>query len=196
MEALREFHRDVVDIYGYGLQVSAALAQWHQIFANQISRGYTSADKELLFGKGNPNNPDAKFVYRKTVGHLMSASDTNGRTTMVHRRNLIVLLSAAWEDRHRYKIAEDAGLSNERELKSDVFRDIKLFRNSITHGGKIKNHPRVFCFFEKGGLVIPTKGHVDVIFRESVDELSRIEKKYFRVGVHFNFETSLYTQHS
>ena len=37
MKALTEFHRELVAIYGYGVQVSTALTFWHQWLNKQVS---------------------------------------------------------------------------------------------------------------------------------------------------------------
>ena len=195
MNALTEFHLEVVDIYGYGVQVSAALTRWRQWLDKLASSGNTTADNEMWFGEAHPNDPDATYVYRRTFGYLLDASSPDGSTLVIHRRNLIVLLDASWEDRYRSKIAEEAGLKKKSDLGSDVFQDVRMYRNSIMHvHGTLRDEPKVFHFFGKGDEVTLTSDHVDIMFITAIDELNRIAKEYFGTNPRFSFEEPLHSQ--
>ena len=195
MKALTEFHLEVVAIYGYGVQVSAALTRWNQWINTQISSGNTTADNQMIFGKSDPNKSDATSVYRRTFRYLLDASKSEGKTLVIHRRSLIALLYASWEDRHRNRIAVEAGLKKKNDLGSDVFGDFRIYRNAIMHAnGALGDEPKVFFFFSKGEKVVLSSDHIDTMFRTAIDELNRIGKEYFGTNPRFSFEEPLYSQ--
>ena len=197
MNALTEFHRELVAIYGYGVQVSTALMFWHQWLNKQVSSHTRTPDNEMFFGKSDPNDPDAFYVYRRTFGYLLAASKPNGDTSVIHRRNLVTLLYTSWEDRHRGKIAKEAGLEDKNELGSDVFGDVRRYRHAIMHTrGRLRVEPKVFRFFRKGDKVTLTADHMDIIFRTAIGDLNRIGKEYFGTNPRFNFETPMRIQGS
>ena len=187
----------LVDIYGYGVQVSAALSRWRQWLDKLTSSGRTSADNEMWFGEADPHDPNATYVYRRTFGYLLDASSPDGNTLVIHRRNLIVLLDASWEDRYRSRIVEEAGIKNKNDLGSDVFQDVRMYRNSIMHAhGTLRDKPKVFHFFDQGDEVTLTSDHVGTIFRTAIDELNRIAKEHFGTNPRFSFEEPLYSQYA
>lgn len=192
MKALTEFHNDIVAIYGYGLQVSVALSQWHQFLNGLTLSGNTNADNRLSFGQSDPNDRNATYTYRRSIGSLVDASSPNGTTSVIHRRNLISLLDACWEDRYRERIAKEAGLGTKDDLCSDLFRDVRMYRNSILHANaRLTGKPRTLCFFCKGDTIALTGEHLDTLFRMTIDELNRIAKDHFGTIPGFSFEQPL-----
>ena len=195
MKALSEFHLDVVAIYGYGVQVSAAMTFWHKWLNKQLSSPTTTPDNSMFFGKSDPNEQDATYVYRRSFSYLLDASSPDGDTNIIHRRNLIALLYASWEDRHRKRIAHEAGLKQKNDLVSDVFGDVRTYRHAIVHSnGRLEDEPEVFHFFRKGQVLALTSEHVDVIFRLVIDDLNRMGKEYFHMDPRFNFEEPMQQQ--
>jgi len=190
MKALTEFHRDVVEIYGYGAQVSWALTCWHQWLNKQIETGKTTTENHIFFGDDNPNEPDAKYTYRKTTKHLSDASGPMGSTMVTFREHVIVRLHTSWEDQHREEVAREVGCEK-NQIKSEVFGDVRAYRNAIAHNGKLKSEPKIFRFFSKGDKADLTGEHIDYIFRRTIDELNRIAMEYFGKNPCFSFEKQL-----
>ena len=188
MNALQECHRDVIEIYGYGVQVIGALFTWHKHLCDQISSGKTKKSNRMFFGDSNPNHPEAKYHYQRDFGYLLDMSANNGPLSVIHRRSVVTLLYSAWEDRHRALIAEEIGFKSKNDLNSDVFRDVNVYRRAIIHaGGRLRDEPKVFGFFEKGEEVSLTHKHIDLIFRHVVDELNRIGKEHYGTDPQFSF---------
>ena len=195
MKALTDFHLDVVAMYGYGVQVSRALDFWHKWLSKQTSSGSATADNEIFFGDSDPNIPDATYVYRRTFSYLLDASSPNGNTLVIHRRSLVALLYASWEDRHRNRIAMEAGLKQKNDLGSDVFGDVRMYRNAIMHAnGALRDEPRIFRFFKKGDRVVLSSDHIETMFKTAIDELNRMGKEYFGTNPRFSFEEPLHLQ--
>lgn len=189
MEALRECHADVVDLYGYKLQVAIAISLWHEKISEMLSSPPTTRSNQMSFGQGAPNRPGATYQYRRSFGHLLDTSASNGMTPVIHRRSVVTLLYAAWEHTHRRRIAEEVGFQESNDLKSDVFQDVGVYRHAILHrGNKLQKEPKVFRFFGKGEVVSLTNEHVDIIFRGVVDELNRIGREHYGMDPRFSFE--------
>lgn len=123
MNALRAFHDELVDIYGYLTQVNTALMIWRG-FLNNCVTGRTTPNNIFFFGQGDPNKADSTYQYRRTFAELVAE---NGTTSVMHRRSVVVLLVASWEDRHRALVAREFGLKK-NDLKSDVFHDLNRCR--------------------------------------------------------------------
>ena len=192
MKALIDCHCEMVKIYGYGIQVDAALMLWHRWLKDRISSKETTGKNHFYFGSDRPSNPNATFTYRRTFKILINASSRTGETIVIHRTSVIALLYASWEDRHRKRIEVEAGLNDKSDLQSDVFGDVRMLRNAIMHAnGALRYEPKVFRFFSKGEKVILTNQHLDTIFRAAVDELNRIAREYFSANPHFKFEKRL-----
>ena len=194
MKALANFHQELVAIYGYGLQVSTALQFWNKWLAGQVSSTSSSRGNFLSFGTSNPNDTDATFVYRRSFGYLLDASEMDGETFVIHRKNLVILLYASWEDRYRQEIAREAGLNSRNDLTSDVFGDVRAYRHAIVHAnGKLQSAPKVFRFFSKSQELNLTGDHLNVIFRAAVDECNQIGRRFFGIDPSFRFEERLKT---
>ena len=183
MKALKECHNDVIEIFGYGVQVFLALLTLHDHLHKQISSGETKKSNRMFFGDSDPNSPEAKYQYRREFGYLLDASAKNGPLSVIHNRSVVTLLCSTWEDRHRPRIAKEIGFKCKNDLESDVFKDVNVYRRAIIHaGGKLQEKPKVFRFFEKGEEVSLTQKHIDLIFRQVVDELNRIGREHYGTG--------------
>lgn len=190
MRELIEFHQEVVDIYGYLVQVNAAIGRWRK-FLVESATGPTTLRHTFYFGRGDPNRPRAKYQYKRSFGDLITAADNQGVTSVLHRRSVIVLLVATWEDRYRSRIASECGLAK-NDITSDLFRDLNRYRQAILHaGGKLRDEPLVLSHFAKGDEVSLTSDHMDSIFRMVIDELNRLGTDFYGTDPGFAFDKSL-----
>ena len=192
MRALRDFHDEVVDIYGYLLQVDMAIMQWHKFLNDQIANSHTTPQNTVFFGKDAPNKPDSMYQYRRSFADLIAASTRGGTTSVIHRRSVVILLVASWEDRYRALIARECGLKEKDDLKSDVFHDLNRYRQAILHaGGCLSESPKAIHFFQKGDAVDLTDDHMDALFRMVVKELNRFGMHYYDGNPGFTFDKSM-----
>ncbi|MCY4521639.1 MAG: hypothetical protein OXC13_12780, partial [Caldilineaceae bacterium] len=158
MKALIEFHDDLVDIYGYTAQIETAISTWRDWMNQQVNNGGgTTLSNTLSFGNpGDPNLPDAKYQYRATLGDLISASGKSGRTSILHRRYILVLVVAAWEDGYRPLIARECNM-DKNDVQSDVFHDLNKYRQAILHrSNRLGSKPKALPYFKEGDEVSPT----------------------------------------
>ncbi len=188
-KALRECHADVIDLYGYKLQVAIAISLWHNELRRLTSSGTTTRSNQVFFGQDDPDQPGAAYQYRRDYGFLLDASASDGMNPVIHRHSVVVLLYAMWDDHHRGLIAKELGYKDRDDLESNVFQDIGLYRHAILHrGNKLQKEPQVFSFFKKGEVVSLTNGHVDTIFRRVVDELNRLGRDHYGTDPQFSFD--------
>ena len=191
MNELSRFHGEIVDIYGYMVQVNMAILQWNAFLKARIPEGSTTPDNTIFFGKGDPNRPGAKYQYHARYGDLIDASGKRGITSIIHRRSIVVLLVASWEDGYRARIAKECGIGK-NSLESDVFHDLNKYRQAILHaGGKLQVEPKEIDFFAKGDIVELTENHMDSIFRLVVHDLNRIGQAHYGTDFKFTFEKDL-----
>ena len=194
MTALALFHKEIIEMYGYYVQVRAAISRYHSFLSDLVvGPGPTTGSNDLFFAPVDPNRPDARYRYRRTLGDLIEASGRNGILEVTHRRSVVVLIVASWEETYRERIAKELGLSDKNDVKSDAFRDLNRLRNAILHtGNELRDGLRAIRLFEVGEQVSLTHEHVDYIFEALVDALNRIGRDYYRRDPQFNFETPLH----
>ena len=194
MKELTNFHESLVDLFGYMVQVAVAIAVWREKLNKVLSKGATSPQNSMYFGQGDPNDPSAKYQYRRTFGYLVKASEKDGVNFVIHHRSVLVLAVALWEDHFRERIAEECNIEK-NDLQSDVFRDLNSYRQAILHGNnKLRKKPKVIQLFRKGDEISLTNEHMETIFRTLIDELNSIGTKYYGTNPNFNFGKKLYNQ--
>ena len=178
MKELTNFQKELTDIYGYFLQVHAAILNWNRFLTEQMDSGPTTPRNTFWFGDTDPNSTDARYQYARTYGELAVDSAPEGITSVIHRRTVVVLVVASWEDSYRGRIASELGIEK-NDLASNVFHDLNRFRQAILHaGGKLDIQPKTIPLFNKGDEVILTTGDINLIFRLIVDELNRIGRSF------------------
>ena len=191
MKELTHFHDEILDIYGYMVQVGAAIGKWQKLLSAQIASRQTTLRNTMFFGNSDPNTPGAKYQYKRTLRDLIDASSKTGITSVIHRRSVVVLVVASWEDRYRKRIADECGLAK-NDVTSDVFHDLNRYRQAILHAsGKLQKEPKALRFFRKGDEVALTDDQMDSIFRNLIDELNRIGTEIYGKNPRFSFDKQL-----
>lgn len=181
MKELSRFHQEVVEIFGAYTQVRAGIIWFHQRLVEMVDGpGDTTADNEMFFGPGDPNDPNAVSSYRKKFGELLQDSDEGGTLHVGHARSTVVLVYASWEDHYRKRIASEIGFSCKNDLTSEVFADLNSMRQAILHvRGRLDKQPRTIHIFRKGDTVALNDGHLSQIFQAIVDDLNRIGRDHY-----------------
>lgn len=192
MEELESFRRELTDTYGHYAEVKAAIS----FFREQLDEWYGAhfgQDNPVMFGSGDPNGTHASYAYRSTFSELVAGLGPNGRRLAVHSRSVIVLVVALWEASYRGRIADELGLEDKNDLKSEVFRDLNKYRQAILHAGAVlREEPRELRIFRKGEQVILTSEHMDLIFRTIIDELNRMGEEHYGRNPNFRFYVPLH----
>ena len=194
MKALKHFHKDLVDILGYMVQVETAIGFWREQMKGLMGERRIAPSTPVPFGSGDPRQPDATYQYETTLEDLIAASEKEGINYIVHHRCILVLVVASWEDCHRRLIACECGI-DKNDVKSDVFHDLNKYRQAILHaGGRLDSKPKALHLFRKGDEIVLSASQMDAIFRDLIDELNRIGREYYYIDPEFTFEKRLHGQ--
>ena len=191
VQALKELYEELIAFYGYEQESKMAAltcTKWLEASLPGVER-----DAEIsLGGKQDPNDPDAKYEYKKTYGELIDALARDGSHATFRRRGLIALIYALWEHRSRELIAQECSRAK-NDVKSVVFQDLGKYRHAIVHsGGKLGKEPKIVCFFRKGDVVSLTQGHIQKLFSILIGELNRIGEVYYKENPRFSLKKSLH----
>ena len=177
MKALIEFHNSLDALYGYYAEVETAIACWHRYKTRRLSGSGTS---DMLVGRGDSDLPNAEYQHQTTAGASIAGTGRSGRIPILHRRYILVLIVAAWEDGYRGPIARECNKKCKKEIESDVFHDLNKYRQGVLHAsGRLDETPKVLSYFAKGDEVSPTSDQIDLVFQGLADELNRIGEKYY-----------------
>ena len=192
MKALKNFHQDLVDIFGYMVQVETAIGFWREKMKGLMGEGEIAPSTLVPFGAGDPRRPDATYQYETPIEDLIAASEKEGINYIIHHRCILVLVVASWDDCYRRRIACECGIE-ENDVKSDVVHDLNKYRQAILHaGGRLDSKSKVLRLFRKGDEVDLNTSQMGALFRELIDELNRIGREYYHTDPEFTFEKRLH----
>ena len=191
MKELIAFNGRLYDIFGYYVQTEAGLKDWHEKLKQVSSSKNTSLSNRLFIGRGDPNDSDATYQYRSSIGEILENSSEDGKLLNTLRQSIIVMIVASWEDYFRQKMADELHIEK-NDLKSDLFRDLNRCRQGIVHvDGTLDDKLLVLQYFQKGDQLNLTDDHIYEIFEKIIDELNRISKHYYHTESDFTFSQYL-----
>ena len=155
MDALKNFHRELMDIFASYIETKMGfliLVQWldAQFEAAKAKDPAILSSMPVQVGKGDPNLPSARYNYEKPWAELRRESEEGGRNPRMHHNGVICLTYALWEKRYRGAIASECGLVCKNKVQSDVFQDLNKYRQAILHrGGLLDRVPMKMKFFPR-----------------------------------------------
>ena len=194
MQAIKELYEELNAFYGYEQETKMAsliCAEWLQ---TSLAKQRVGPATEVNVGgkKVDPNNPDPKYEYTKTLGKFIDGFARNGSHATIRRRGLIALIYALWEHRSRELIAKECN-KTKNCIESDVFQDLNKYRQAILHvGGKLDRKPKAIRFFGKGDVVSLTQNHMEDLFKILIDELNRLGETYYGENPRLSLEKPLF----
>lgn len=123
----------------------------------------------MIYGKGDPNTPEAIWLHRCTQGQYKSRNSEAGDNFKFIGNMCIISLYQYWEDHYRSKVANLFAMPK-NELKAPIFGDLRLLRHSIVHhaGIALKNIEKseVLKWYKEGDNIFVSKSQFeDVIYR-------------------------------
>ncbi|MDE0098982.1 MAG: hypothetical protein OXM87_05140 [Truepera sp.] len=191
-------YEDLIDLFAYAVEGAIAINEFHKWLIKLGAEFGTRMENRVSFGRDSPNHPDAKYQHAKTYEQLLADFSTEGSHHQLHRRGIVALTYAKWEDQYRKKIAEDCCLVDDKgvvcknRVKSDIFKELNWYRQAILHrNGKLKEEPRILCFARKGDTVSFTGNHMYELFSILIDELNRIGEAYYGKNPRFSLDKLL-----
>ena len=194
MDALKNFHRELMDIFASYVETEMGflvLVQWQDALfeAAKAKNPAILPSIPVQVGKGDPNLPSTRYNYEKPWAELRRESEEGGLNPRMHRNGVICLTYALWEERYREAIASECGLVCKNKVQSDVFQDLNKYRQAILHSGSLLDRvPMKMKFFSKGERVAFTDEQMESLFACLVEELNRVGSEYYKAHPGFTFE--------
>ena len=191
MKELTELHKELIALFAYYAELEGAINTWHETLKSRVPNAITS-DIHLHIGRDNPNYADAHYLYAKPFRVAIQDSAKDGEHVKTHRKAVIALTYAVWEDEYRARIASECGCKGKGDIKSDIFQDLNRYRQAILHvNGYMDRETKVLKFFNMGEIVAFTEDQMTVLFSTLIEELNRIGKEYYKSNPGFSFEQAL-----
>ena len=174
----------LLELYGYEIEMNLALHAWHETLCSWTTRPdlceTLKQEQTITFGKGNPNTRDAKWHYERNYDYLLDASRKNGLNAQIHRRAVIAMAYALWEDHYRTKVALECGYNSKNDIQSDVFADLNKYRQAVLHaGGILRQEPKANHLFTKGESILLSGNHMHELFTILLNGLNEIGETYY-----------------
>ena len=136
-------------------------------------------NKSLHYGLGDPNDPSARVLHSVKFSDLYERNEPDRLNHWIIGRMLLVSVYNLWEDYYRQEFADQLGFKEKNELKSGLFREIKIIRNAIIHKQGKKNSKfkqlKKLKFLAKES-VQPTQEDIQKVIDLIYLELNEIEK--------------------
>lgn len=146
MESVKQFEKVVDYIYGVYLDATTGfgkLREWFEKHRGVMLESLKSSHPELasidyldsvsmIYGKGNPNTPEAVELHRCTQREYKERNLETGINFRFLGNMALVSLYQYWEDFHRAQVAAELGIGKNK-LKAPVMGDLRLIRISIIH---------------------------------------------------------------
>ncbi|MHB8855271.1 MAG: hypothetical protein ACYC6K_01460 [Bellilinea sp.] len=123
----------------------------------------------MIYGKGNPNLPEAVELHRCTQKEYKERNSENGLNFRFLGNMTLVSLYQYWEDFHRAQIADELGIEK-TDLKAPIMGDLRLIRISIIHHAgialkEIENCELLKWYKEGDEIFIDKAKFEDVIYQ-------------------------------
>ena len=132
---IQEYKRIVDSIWGTYLDATTGFQKVKEMI-DKIHANLKGVDNpddlQFIYGKGNPNSPDAIALHRCTQGKIKERNSKDGENFKFIGNMSLISIYQYWEDYYREKIAKEKKL-NKNDIKSDVMGDLRLIRISIIH---------------------------------------------------------------
>ncbi len=189
-DVIFEFFEQVDEIFGMYLDATMAL----KLMGVKINEMQVESSKELnfsidyldtlphIYGEGDPNDPNSIILHESTQGEYKIRIKEGGRNHVVISHLCITQTYQYWEDHYRSLIAQTIGRSKQ-DIKSDVFGDLRIYRNSIIHHRAIAlpeiNKCKVFKWHSEGDEIKFTDKQIQEIIINVKTEINSLPEKYY-----------------
>ena len=146
MKSVDDFEKIVDYIYGVYLDATTGFDKLREWFATsqadtlvvlrnthpELATIEYLDSVHMIYGKGNPNIPEAIELHRCTQKEYKERNSENGLNFRFLGNMALVSLYQYWEDFHRAQIAKELGVEKV-DLKVPIMGDLRLMRISIIH---------------------------------------------------------------
>lgn len=187
-EIINDFLQQVDSIVGLYLDAQQGfrrnleqLAKAQQHTSDQFGLSIEQLDDTaLIYGEGNPNMPDAKVIHVTKQGDFRLRNSPDGINIRILGNLCLAQIYQLWEDNYRGSIAEAMGRER-KEIRSDLFGDIRNYRNSIIHEKAIASSNvsknKILAWFSPGDQIFVKDSHLKQL-KEAIDQ--EIQSQYLK----------------
>lgn len=186
-QILSEFMADIADLYGLVVETDMAMLMASDHFG-RIAKN--SPDSQQIFSRRRVPTTGSlgiPYQYSRTAKQVVDHYALTGRNRILRNRFVILFMYELWERRYRSGVATACGKAKD-DIQSDIFGDLRIYRNSIAHKGAVLDtKPKVLTFVELGkpiDLVLV----MDDLIEAVVAELNRLAAVYFEVATRFTLD--------
>ena len=192
MQALQSLYDELIGLYGYQLQMDVSISEWRKLLNGLGQKHATRMNNRVTFGKDDANDPNATYQFSATYGSILDANSSNGQNPQLMRCGVIVLAYSLWDDQYRGKIAAECGLACKDDVKSEIFRDLNIYRRAAVHAGRIvRSQPNVLPFLSKNAALRFSPADMQRLFELLIDELNRLGRDYYHTNTSFTLSRTL-----
>ncbi len=189
MTTIHAFHGELMQIYQTSLITSFAFGRLTIFIQENILQGTIKEENQWSFGKGDPNNPNATYQFKISIGNLMRRCEHDQGIDILNIRNALVANAySLWEDKYRQNIAAECNLAAKNDVSSDIFQDLGRYRRAIIHNNTniLESEPKIIKIFRKGDEISFSKQNIDTLFEHLINELNNLGEKHYGVNPRFN----------
>ncbi|MCY4277783.1 MAG: hypothetical protein OXE81_08125 [Gammaproteobacteria bacterium] len=177
LSTLANLKNELLDLYGEDQVAAFAAIKARRQIEEWLKSGSAKTDGSMLFGEGDPNDPAATADYSLNFAELLQRFDPADQYAKAVRARLIVFAYTLWEKVYRPAIKQECGIGR---VDSDVFGDLRLYRNAILHKRASLDAPaKVLTVFAEGDLIEPTADQLREVFKQLVVGLNDIGIRYY-----------------
>lgn len=122
----------------------------------------------FIYGDGTPVVTPLELYHNATQKDYKNRNSQNGRNCKFIGNMCLTMIYQYWEDNYREKIAKIFSV-NKNDVKSDLFGDINIIRNSIIHNNSIASSKVKKCkllkWFKPDDEIFISKDNIVEILR-------------------------------
>lgn len=188
---LEAFCEEIRSIFGFVVESDEAFLQLYHQFRHEAQTDPHRHNTWVREFK-NPQDVQLPYVtkphqYAATTQQLADNYSMYGRNRLLRNRAAVLYLYELWNCTYRKQLAASVG-KQDKEIVSDVFGDLRHYRNAIAHKGVLKAEARVLRFVNVGEPVNLTPWEVDTIFDVAIGELNRLAQAYLGLRTNFSLD--------
>lgn len=173
-------------INGFRLTLQQVInAQSHLMASNDVESTNVNSiadldDRPFTYRTGERGTPGNLVLHRTTQANIKQRNFKDGSNSVFMGQVCLIAIFQYWEDYYRGEIAKAIGIEK-NDLKSDIFGDLRLIRNSIVHHRGIAKKETEGCKilnkFNKGESIIITDSDMHLIAQSISGSLNDIIKR-------------------
>ncbi|MBL8596658.1 MAG: hypothetical protein JNL14_02850 [Devosia sp.] len=181
---LREFMSDVANLYGFVVETDLAFLMASDHF-NRSEQSEPGSIHQFSRGDGLRLGEWGILTYHeRSAADLGTRFSFAGINRVLRNRAVVIYLFDLWEYHYRDAIRDAVGLAE--PPSSDIFGDLRRYRNKVAHGSATLDKPTKVLNFVRVGESIDLVGDMDALFAFVVEELNAIAARHFGVATHFS----------